>query len=120
MQVVLGKAPIKCLPSKVVFHQRLSFVKGRLPSKVVFHQRLSSIESCLPSKVVFNQRSSSIKVVFHQRLPSLIDRLPSKVVFYQRFECGIAQPGPYVVCSNVLHFIIPQPQIPKILKNPLY
>ena len=22
MQVVLGKAPIKCLPSKVVFHQR--------------------------------------------------------------------------------------------------
>ena len=30
-------------------------------SKVVFHQRLSSVKGCLPSKVVFLQGSSSIK-----------------------------------------------------------
>ena len=53
------------LPLKVIFHHRLSSIKGRLPSKVVFHQKLSSIKGCLSSKVVkviFHQRSSSIKV----------------------------------------------------------
>ena len=61
-----------CLPSKVVFYQRLSSIKGHLPLKVVFHQKLSSIKGRLPSKAVFNQRLSSI-----------IGRLFS--------ECGTAQ-----------------------------
>ena len=52
-----------CLPSKVIFHQRSSSIEGRLPSKVVFHRRSSSIEGCLPSKVVFNRRSSSTPVL---------------------------------------------------------
>ena len=47
------------LPSKVVFRQRSSSVKGRPPVKVVLHQRLSSIEGRLPSKGVFHQMSSS-------------------------------------------------------------
>ena len=38
-----------CLPSKVVFHQRLSSINGCLPSKVIFHHRLSPIEGCLPT-----------------------------------------------------------------------
>ena len=65
--------PHCCFPSKIVFHKRVSSIKGRLSSKVVFHQRLSSIKGRLPSKVVFHQRSSSIK-----------GHLPSKVVFLQR------------------------------------
>ena len=51
----------------VIFHRRLSSIKGRPPSMV------SSIEGRLPSKVVFHRRSSSIK-----------GRLPLKVVFHQR------------------------------------
>ena len=62
--------------SNVVFRQMSSSIKcrplGRFPSKVVFHQRSSSVKGCLPSKVVFHQKSSSIK-----------GRLPSKVVFHQ-------------------------------------
>ena len=85
-----------------------SSIKGHVPSKVVFHQRLSSIKWCLPSqavkvksykhffsgnilytllKVFFHQRSSSVKgclpskVIFCQRLSSFKGRLPSKVVF---------------------------------------
>ena len=46
---------------KVVFRQRMSFVKGRLPSRVVFHQRSSSVKGHLPSKVIFRQRLSSVK-----------------------------------------------------------
>ena len=57
---------ISCLSLKVVFHQRVSSIKGCLPSKVFFHQRLSSIKGCLPSKVIFHRSSSSIK----GRLPS--------------------------------------------------
>ena len=60
------------LPSKIVFHQRVSSIKGCLALKVVFHQRLSSIKGRLPSKVIFHWRASSIK-----------GRLPSKVVIHQ-------------------------------------
>ena len=54
------------LPLKVLFHQKLSFIKvssikSHLPSKVIFHQRVSNIKGCLTSKVVFHQISSSIK-----------------------------------------------------------
>ena len=59
---------VKCdLWWKVVFHQRLSFIKvlkGHLSSKVIFHQRLASIKGCPPSNVFFHQRVSSIKMVF--------------------------------------------------------
>ena len=78
------------LPSKVVFLQRLSSIKGCLPSKVVFHQRSSSFKGCLPSKVIFHQRLSSIKgylpskVVFHQKSSSIKCCLSSKFVFHQR------------------------------------
>ena len=77
---------------KVVFRQRMSFVKGRLPSRVVFHQRSSSVKGHLPSKVIFRQRLSSVngrlptKVFFHQRSSSVKGRLPSKVVFRQRWS----------------------------------
>ena len=93
------------LPSKIVFHQKLSSnkghlpshqrlfsIKGCLPSKVVFHQRMSSIKCCLPSKGVFHQRLSSIKchlsskVFFHQMLSSIEGRLLSKVAFHQRLS----------------------------------
>ena len=60
-----------CLPSKFVFHRRLSSIKVRLLSKVVFHWISSSIEGRLPSKAVFHRRVSSIEVC-----------LPSKVVFH--------------------------------------
>ena len=82
-----------CLPSEVVFHRRLSSIKGRFLSKVVFCRRsssiqwLSSIKSCLPSRVIFHQRSFSIKaclpskVFFHQRLSSIKGNLPSEVPF---------------------------------------
>ena len=61
--VHLRSSPIKgCLPSKVVFRQKLSSIKGQLPSKVVIHQRSSFIKGCLPSQVVFHQRFSSIVV----------------------------------------------------------
>ena len=72
------------LPSRVVFLQRSSFVKGCLPSKFVFRHRLSPAKGCLPSKVVFRQRSSSVNGVFCQRLSSFKGRLLSKVVFHQR------------------------------------
>ena len=80
------------LPSKVVFHQRSSSIKGViyqrlcLSSKAVFHQRVSSINGHLLSKVAFYQRLSSIKgclpskVVFHQRLSFINKHLSSKVV----------------------------------------
>ena len=43
------------LPSKVVFHQSPSPIKGHLPSNVVFHQMSPSVKSCLPSKGAFHQ-----------------------------------------------------------------
>ena len=49
------------IPSKLVFHQKSSCIKGPLPSKVVIHHRSSFIQGCFPSRVVFHQRSSSIK-----------------------------------------------------------
>ena len=45
------------LSSKVVFHQRSSSI-----FKVIFHQKLSFIRGCLPSKVVFHQGLSSIQL----------------------------------------------------------
>ena len=39
--------PIRPLPSKVIFRQMSSSVKGRLPPKVVFCQRLSSVKGYL-------------------------------------------------------------------------
>ena len=68
------------LPSKAVFHQRWSSIKGRLRSssiKVVFPLRSSSLEGRLPSVVFFHPRSSSIKgrlssqVVLHLRSSSI-------------------------------------------------
>ena len=69
---------LRCPPSMIVLHLRLSSIKGRppskrLPSKVIFHQRSYSTKGCLPSRVFFHQRSYSIK-----------GRLPSKVVLRQR------------------------------------
>ena len=65
-----------CLPSnvKVVFHQRESSTKGHLPSKVFFHQRASSIEGCLPSKVVSHQGLSFIKDYLFSSKSLLITR----------------------------------------------
>ena len=89
-----------CLPLKVVFHRRLSSTKSHLPLKVVFHWRLSSIEGRLPQKVVFHRRLSSTegclppKVVFHRRLSSTEGHLLMKVVFHQRSsstECRLPQ-----------------------------
>ena len=54
------------LPSRVVFCQRSSSVKGCLLSKVVFRIRSPSVKGCLPSKFVFCQRLSSVR----GRLPS--------------------------------------------------
>ena len=87
-----------CLPSRIIFHKRSSFIKGvlPLPSKVIIkdcvHQRLYFIKGCLPSKVTFHHRSSSFKVctppkvVFRERSSSMKDRLPSKVIFHQRLS----------------------------------
>ena len=61
-------------PTKVVFNQRTSSIKGRLQSKGVFHQRLSFIKGCFPSRVVLHQRSSFIK-----------GRLPSNRIFTKMF-----------------------------------
>ena len=64
------------LPSKVVFHRRLSSIGGRLPLEVVFYWRSSSIRGRLPLEVVFHLRSSAIwgrlplEFVFHWRLSS--------------------------------------------------
>ena len=58
-----------CLPTMVVFHQRLCFTEGCLPPKVVFHQRLSSNKGCLPRKVIFHL-SLQQKVIFHRRSSS--------------------------------------------------
>ena len=88
------------LPSKVIFHQRWSSIKGDLPSKV-FHQRVSSIKGRLPSKVVFYRRSSSIegrlpsKVVLHRRSSSIGGHLPSKVVFHRRSSSAPMMPPSY-------------------------
>ena len=60
-QELRSSCVIRHLPSKVVFRQRSSFLKGRLPSKVVFHQRSSSVKGHLPSKVIFRQRSSFVR-----------------------------------------------------------
>ena len=68
----------------------MSSICGRLPSKVVFHLKLSSIEGCLPSKVVFHLRSSSTKghltskVVFHKRSSSIKGPFLSMKVVFQR------------------------------------
>ena len=82
-----------CLPFKVLFHQRTP------SSKIVFHRRLSSIKGCLQTKVVFHRRStfnkgclfkycipSNFVFVCHQRLSSIPIKgpFPSEIVFYQR------------------------------------
>ena len=94
------------LPSKFVFNQKSSSMKGCLPSKAISHQRLSLIEGHLSSKdffinghllpkVIFHKMSPtkeghlSLKAFFHQwfyhtRLSSIKGRLPSKIVFHQR------------------------------------
>ena len=59
------------LPSKVVFHPRLSSTQGCLPPKVIFCRRLSFTRGCLP-----------LKVNFHPRLSSTQGHLPLKVVFH--------------------------------------
>ena len=62
-------------------------VVGGLALKVIFHQRLSSIKGSLPLKDVFQRRSSfikcrlSLKVVFHQSSSSIKGCLPSQFVF---------------------------------------
>ena len=78
------------LPSKAVFHQRWSSIKGRLRSssiKVVFPLRSSTLKGRLPSVVFFHQRSSSIsfqqgsssvKVVFKKRIRHQRLRRPQK------------------------------------------
>ena len=63
------------LQKKVVFHQRLSSIKGCLPLKVIFHQRLSSITCRLPSKGVFHQNLLPSKVVFHHRSSSIVHQM---------------------------------------------
>ena len=40
---------LKCC---LIFHQRLSSIKGHLPSKVVINQRSSSIKGCLPFQML--------------------------------------------------------------------
>ena len=61
----------------VVFHQRVSSIKGCLQSKLV--------KGCLPSKVIFHQRSSSIECRLpSQRSSSFKGRLPSRVVLHWR------------------------------------
>ena len=81
---------------KVLSHQRLSYMEGRLPWRVVFLRRSSSFEGCLsskvffhkrclPSQVIFHQRSSSIKL-FYWRSSSIEDHLSSKVVFHWGFS----------------------------------
>ena len=97
-----------CLPLKLFFNSRLSFLKDCLSSNVVYanirlqlkvnydhhpkdfvlHVRSSSIEGCLPSNVVFNSRVSSIKfhlpskVLFNLKVSSTEGPLPSKVVLH--------------------------------------
>ena len=55
----MSSSIIGCLPSKVAFLQRSS--KADLKSKVIFHQRPFFIKGRLPLIVVFHWRSSSIK-----------------------------------------------------------
>ena len=94
----LGNISKHCVEpkSKIVFHQRVSSIKGRLPSKVIFHTSLSFLKGCLPSKVIFHQRPSSIighlpsKDVFHQWSSSIKGPLSSKVVFHQRWSSIVA------------------------------
>ena len=65
------------LPSKAVFHQRWSSIKGRLRSssiKVVFPLRSSSLEGRLPSVVFFHPRSSSIKGRLSSQVVLFIER----------------------------------------------
>ena len=69
-----------CLPSKIVFNQRLSSIKYPLPSKVFFYKRASSLKDCLPSKIVFHQSM----IIFHPKSSSIKGCLPSNGVFPQR------------------------------------
>ena len=78
-----------CLPSKIIFCQRLTFVKGHLLSMFFFHQMLSSVKVCPLSKVIFCPRLSSVKgclpskFVFRHMSSSVKGCPPSKVVFRQ-------------------------------------
>ena len=40
------------LQLKVIFHQRLSAIKGCQPSQVILHSMPASIKDCLPLKVI--------------------------------------------------------------------
>ena len=55
------------------FPQLVSSIKGHLPTTVVFHQRLSSLKGCLPPKV------SSIIGFFHKRSNFLKGQNPKKM-----------------------------------------
>ena len=73
-------------PSKVVFRQRSSSVKGGLLLKVVFRQSrlLSKVVFLFWVIFIFVQHcvpSSNVQVIFCQRSSSVKGRLPSKVVF---------------------------------------
>ena len=81
---------------KAIFRQRSSSIRGHLPSKVVFQQRWSSIKGrhhprSSSKKVILLLSSSSLKgrlpsvVFFHQRSSSTKGRPPSKVVFHQSY-----------------------------------
>ena len=63
-----------CLPSKVIFHQRSSFMKGR------FHERLSSW-----------------KVVFHERSPS---KSPFWILDFWIFSADSNPPSPFWTFST--------------------
>ena len=79
-----------CLLKKIVFHQKLSSIKGRLPSEVVFHHRSSFIKGCLPSKVVFHQRSSS--VLLYQMCSTMFLNVPLPLTtpsFFPAISCHV-------------------------------
>ena len=83
------------LPSKVVFHFRVSYTKdllsqrsssnnGHLSTKVLHHKSLCSIKGCLSSFSI--KGHLPLKVIFHHRLSSSKGCLSSKVVLQQRFS----------------------------------
>ena len=84
------------LPFEVLFHWRLSSIRGHLQLEVVFYWRSSFIGGRLPLEVIFHWRSSSIvavifnlqyfEVVFHRRSYSIEGRLPSHIVFHIRLS----------------------------------
>ena len=107
---ILGpKKMLESLPTKVVFHQRLSSIEGCLPSKVILHWRVSFNEVRLPSKAIFHQKLSSIKGCFH-----------SKVVFV--FTIKLSIHAKFHTCSLLvvrILFIVLIVTVVKLLVCPL-